>query len=92
MKKKNLSPIEKEMSTPYNEVMETLPMEEKSYEEALPPQKEEDYLDVDTSQQQTPKTYSQPLMFGDEAKENLIADLLKVDWERVEHIIRGHKP
>ena len=90
-KKKEVS-IYDEMNLPLDELKKTLPMEEKSYEEALPPQKEEDYLDVDTSQQQTPKNYSQPLMFGDEAKENLIADLLKVDWERVEHIIRGHKP
>ena len=96
-KSKEIS-IYEEMETPLEEVKKTLPLEESSYEEGLPKQptqkpNEEDYLDMDNSQsQQTPKNYSQPLMFGDETKENLVADLLKVDWERVEHIIRGHKP
>ena len=94
--KKEVS-IYDEMDLPKKEVESTLPIEQQSYEEAVPKQPiqkpKEDYLDIDPSQsQQTQKNFSQPLMFGDEAKENLIADLLKVDWERVEHIIRGHKP
>ncbi len=97
-KKEDKTPsIYKEMDLPRKEVEDTLPMEEKSYEGALPqqpiPKKEEDYLNLNPSQSpQTQTPYSQPLMFGDEGKENLVADLLKVDWERVEHIIRGHKP
>lgn len=89
--------IYKEMDLPQKEVEDTLPIEQPSYEESLPkqlpPKKGEDYLNLNppqSPQAQTP--YSQPLMFGDEGKENLVADLLKVDWERVEHIIRGHKP
>ncbi|KKN67323.1 hypothetical protein LCGC14_0461870 [marine sediment metagenome] len=98
-KEKEIKPqsIYDEMKFPAEEVAKTLPLEEPSYEGAIPDQPplkpEKDYLDDFPSQQQQPKKeYSQPLMFGDEAKENLIADLLKVDWERVEHIIRGHKP
>ena len=98
-KEKEIKPqsIYDEMDFPKEEVKQTLPLEEPSYEGAIPdqqpPKPEKDYLDDFPSQQQpNKKEYSQPLMFGDEAKENLIADLLKVDWERVEHIIRGHKP
>ena len=89
--------IYEEMDFPKEEVKRTLPLEEPSYEEATPNQQpkepEKDYLDEFPSQTQQPKKeYSQPLMFSGEEKENLIVDLLKVDWERVEHIIRGHKP
>lgn len=97
-KEENKTPdIYKEMDLPRKEVEDTLPLEQKSYEETLPkqpiPKKEEDYLNLNPPQSpQTQTPYSQPLMFGDEGKENLVADLLKVDWERVEHIIRGHKP
>lgn len=100
VKKKNeeIKPpnIYEEMDFSREEVERTLPMEEPSYEKAIPdqPQKpEEDYLDDFPSPiQPHQKEHSQPLMFSGEEKENLIADLLKVDWERVEHIIRGHKP
>lgn len=88
--------IYEEMDFPAEEVRQTLPIEEPSYEEAIsdqpPPKQEKDYLEEFPSQTQPQKQYSQPLMFSGEEKENLIADLLKVDWERVEHIIRGHKP
>ena len=89
--------IYEEMEFPAEEVRQTLPLEQPSFEESLPdqssPKPEKDYLD-DFPSQQPPqgKQYSQPLMFSGEEKENLIVDLLKVDWERVEHIIRGHKP
>ena len=79
------------------EVEATLPLEEKSFEEELPEQPEqpkEDYLDEQPNQQQqqNQKQFSQPMMFNEEGKENLIENLLKVDWVRIEHIVRGHKP
>jgi len=90
-----------EMKLSRKEVEETLPLEEKSYEENLPegnqlegnqPNKK-DYLDSFQPQQQNQsRNFSQPMMFNEEGKENLIENLLKVDWERIEHIIRGHKP
>lgn len=94
---KNISVYE-EMNTPQREVEETLPysyIKEEGKEETpqRPIQKEEtDYLDEIPQMQRVDRPQSQPLMFSGEAKENLIADLLKVDWERIEHIIRGHKP
>jgi len=92
-KKEEVS-IYNEMDMPKQELEETLPIEEKAFEEALPEQAEKpDYLDQGPTQQTPNQTnYSQPLMFNDEGKENLIENLLKVDWERIEHIIRGHKP
>lgn len=98
-KEKQISPYQ-EMDLPKKEVKETLPFEDFNPDENIPKKPIEqdkepvkDYLDEFPSQQPTgQKQYSQPLMFSDEGKENLIVDLLKVDWERVEHIIRGHKP
>jgi len=82
-----------EMEFPRQEVENTLPIEEKAYEEELPNQEEKkDYLDDLPNRQQGQKQFSQPMMFNDEGKENLIENLLKVDWERIEHIIRGHRP
>ena len=78
------------------EVEETLPIEEKAYEEELTEREQpqpKDYLDDFQPQQQgNQKRFSEPMMFNEEGKENLIENLLKVDWERIEHIIRGHKP
>lgn len=89
MNKKQNFPYD-EMDLPMNEVEETLPFEELPKKEK---KKESDYLnEIPKSKVDYPQHPSQPLMFGGEEKENLIIDLLKVDWERVEHIIRGHKP
>lgn len=86
--------VYEEMDFSRQEVDETLPIEEKAYEEELPNQEKKDYLDESPAQQQTQgqKPFSQPMMFSEEGKENLIENLLKVDWERIEHIVRGHKP
>lgn len=96
-KEKKMITPEEEMRFSAQEVAETLPtkyIKEEPSKETSPSQKEEsDYLmDYQPQGQNIPKDHSQPLMFNDEGKENLIVDLLKVDWERVEHIIRGHKP
>jgi len=97
----NQQSVYDEMKFSRKEVEETLPIEEKSYEENLPegnqPEriqpKKNDYLDnIQSPQQNQSKNPSQPMMFNDEGKDNLIENLLKVDWERIEHIIRGHKP
>lgn len=89
--------IYEEMNTPMRDVEETLPIEyTKEQPEEQPPQLQrpepQDYLDDFNQTQNRQRNQSQPLMFSGEDKENLIADLLKVDWERIEHIIRGHKP
>jgi len=85
--------VYEEMDFPKKEVEETLPIEEKAYEEELPNQEKRDYLDdLPNQQQSNQKNFSQPMMFNEEGKENLIENLLKVDWERIEHIIRGHRP
>jgi len=85
--------VYEEMNFSREEVEATLPLEEKSYEENLPEaQPKKDYLDDVPNQQQGQKQFSQPMMFNEEGKDNLIENLLKVDWERIEHIIRGHKP
>lgn len=83
-----------EMDFPAQELSETLPIEEIEEPMETPSTEKKDYLDEFPSQQsqQQNKNFSQPLMFNDENKENLIMNLLKVDWERIEHIIRGHKP
>jgi len=81
-----------EMDFPEKELNETLKLDSKK-EVKEEPKQEKDYLDEftpDTNNSQ--KQFSQPLMFNDEGKDNLILNLLKVDWERIEHIIRGHKP
>jgi hypothetical protein len=81
-----------EMDFPEQELNETLKLDSKK-EVKEEPKQEKDYLDdftPDTNNSQ--KQFSQPLMFNDEGKDNLISNLLKVDWERIEHIIRGHKP
>lgn len=91
--------IYSEMDLSLEEVKRTLPIEESAYEESIPEenikkikQNNPDYFDDFPQQQQTNRNFSQPLMFSDEGKENLIENLLKVDWERIEHIIRGHVP
>jgi len=91
---KPITPAE-EMEFSKKELEATLPIEEKAYEEELPEaQPKEDYLDELPNQQQPQdkKQFSQPMMFNEEGKENLIENLLKVDWVRIEHIVRGHKP
>jgi hypothetical protein len=95
-KKKSLNKLDpySELDLSKKEIEETLPIEESS--DDLPEEtgkKQVDYLDEFQSQQpSSQKQYSQPLMFRDEKDENLIKDLLRIDWERVEHIIRGHRP
>lgn len=86
-KQKEVTP-EEEMETPLRELKDTLPFDEPQEQEGR------DYLDEFNPQQsqQQNRTPSQPLMFNNERDENLIMNLLKVDWERIEHIIRGHKP
>jgi len=82
-----------EMKSPLEEVRQTLPIEEKAFEEELPTPEKRDYLDdLPNQQKDNQKQFSQPMMFDGEGKENLIENLLKVDWERIEHIIRGHRP
>lgn len=92
---KRISPYE-EMQTPMKEVDDLFDNVVDDYTEDIPKQtpkeRTKDYLDEFVPNQNQNKNYSQPLMFQNEGKENLIIDLLKVDWERVEHIIRGHKP
>lgn len=79
-----------EMNLPEKESKEGLEDYPKKEQEE---QEKKDYLDEFPSQQpQGKQQYSQPLMFQNEGKENLIVDLLRVDWQRIEHIIRGHKP
>lgn len=90
---KKINPY-REMSLPQDEIESTLPYEEVS--QVLQPSQQQatkkDYLDDFTPVQNTNRNFSQPLMFNDEKDDNLIRNLLRVDWERVEHIIRGHKP
>jgi len=90
---RQITPAE-EMQFSADEVVETLPLEEKAYEENLPEsQPPRDYLDdLPNQQQQNQQQHSQPMMFNEEGKDNLIENLLKVDWERIEHIVRGHRP
>jgi hypothetical protein len=81
-----------EMDFPEQELNETLKLDSKK-EVKEEPKQEKDYLDDFTPENNNQqKQFSQPLMFNDEGKDNLILNLLKVDWERIEHIIRGHKP
>ncbi len=79
-----------EMSEPYNEVVETLPIDPNSETNTEVKDYLDDYNNSNDSQNQN---YSQPVMFDGEDKDgNLIKNLLTVDWERIEHIVRGHKP
>lgn len=95
--KKAISPYQ-EMNLPQSEVNDLFDNVVDDYTKGIPKEKPHskqlarDYLDEIPTNNYNQRTQSQPLMFQDEGKENLIADLLKVDWERVEHIIRGHKP
>ena len=86
--------VKDEMEFSRKEVEDTLPYENIQTEEPQQNnQSNQDYLDnIPQYSNNTPANQSQPLMFQGEGKENLIIDLLKVDWERIEHIIRGHKP
>lgn len=96
VKKKEQKNVYEEMQESYDEVDNSIPFDapqkyEQEIQESITPQK--DYLDeFNPSQNNQQRKYSQPLMFNDEKDENLIKTLLRVDWERVEHIIRGHKP
>lgn len=92
-KKEVINPY-KEMQSVAEEVEQTLPYDEpQESEQQEPTQVKRDYLDDFNPQPtQQQKQFSQPLMFQDEGKENLIKELLRVDWERIEHIVRGHKP
>ena len=77
-----------EMDVAEKEINETLPVEASEEKE-----EKEDYLNQYSPQQETQnKSWSQPVMFNNEQDGNLIKNLLTVDWERVEHIVRGHKP
>lgn len=90
-KKEGVNPYG-EMDFPEQELNETLNLDSKKQIKEEPKQ-EKDYLDDFTPEtNNNQKQFSQPLMFNDEGKDNLILNLLKVDWERIEHIIRGHKP
>lgn len=93
MAKKKEVTVYDEMNMPKNEVEETLPY---SYVKKEPQVQQvtetKDYLDDFTPTQKYERPMNQPLMFSDQDKENIIAELLRVDWERIEHIIRGHKP
>lgn len=81
-----------EMDFPEQELNETLKLDSKKQIKEEPKQ-EKDYLDDFTPETNgSQKQFSQPLMFNDDGKDNLVLNLLKVDWERIEHIIRGHKP
>ena len=77
----------------FNETLDKTDRPKKEEETEQPQEPEKDYLDEPAPQKQnTNRNYSQPLMFNDEKDENLIRSLMRVDWERIEHIIRGHKP
>lgn len=79
-----------EMDMAEQELSDTLPIEDPR---EIKESKERDYLEDYNPQQQTQNNpYSQPVMFNNEQDGNLIKNLLSVDWERVEHIVRGHKP
>ena len=83
--KKPISPYE-EMDIHVKEVNELFGKVAQDYTKDIPKKEqlqEKDYLDDYDSEPTQNKNYSQPLMFNNEGKENLIADLLKVDWERV---------
>ncbi len=81
-----------EMNEPYKEVMETLPDRDIVLKEPSEEVKE-DYLDKYSGEEDSQNNnYSQPVMFDERKDENLIKDLLNVNWERIEHILRGHKP
>jgi len=87
----------KEMDDVKKELEETLPFDkiDESQEQEEPERTEvkKDYLDDYSQTQNNQKSLNQPLMFNDDGgKDNLIINLLKVDWERIEHIVRGHKP
>lgn len=91
-KKKEVINPYKEMDFSKKELEETLPFDEPEEQVETQPEKK-DYLEEFNPQQNNQqKQFSQPLMFQNEEKENLIKELLRVDWERIEHIIRGHKP
>ena len=86
-----------EMESVQDEINDTLKITDRpKIEKQEPVQVQEqpnDYLDEFTPQQNNvQRQHSQPLMFNEEKDENLIKSLLRVDWERIEHIIRGHKP
>jgi len=95
-KQKESKNVYEEMQESYDEVDSSIPFDapqkhEQEIKESIEPEK--DYLDEFNPQQNnSQRKFSQPLMFNDEKDENLIKNLLRVDWERVEHIIRGHKP
>lgn len=92
-KEENIKPISpyEEMNSVREELEETLPIEPVG--EGIPEEKEDpDYLDEVNPKSQAPTNQSQPLMFSDERTDNLVMWQLRVDWERVEHIVRGHKP
>jgi hypothetical protein len=73
-----------EMEDVYDEVNETIPKSNK--------EEKKDYLD-DFEEDISQQNRSQPVMFNDEFRtENLVMWQLRVDWDRIEHIIRGHKP
>jgi len=82
----------KEMDAPLKEVEETLPIDETLKENVEEPKEKYNYLDQMDSENNTVPNFSQPVMFNNEKDGNLIKDLLTVNWERIEHIVRGHKP
>ena len=74
--------LNKEMREPRSEIEETLPIEQSPEISGL--KKEEDYLDYQDDKIMSQPPYSQPVMFNNEREDNLIKDLLNVDWERIE--------
>lgn len=100
MKKRQVPEVNpyEELDLSEKELEETLPIDspEKGSEAVQEERKEvkKDYLDEFAPSPATQnRNFSQPTMFtGEEKDANLIQNLLRVDWERVEHIVRGHKP
>ncbi len=94
-KKKETKPkqqsVYEEMEFPMEELKQTLPIEEPQPESEISEQ-EQDYLDSPSPTDTQNKNFSQPLMFSEDKTDNLVMWQLRVDWERIEHIIRGHKP
>ena len=97
MKQPKINPY-KEVESAQNEmgeIIDQINQDEEPEQEMETQEQKKDYLDEFTPQTSQPsnKHYSQPLMFsGEEKDENLVKSLMRVDWERIEHIIRGHKP
>jgi len=83
--------IAEEMQLPEKELGKTLPIKKGE----LPKEEDKpDYLnDFDSKNSEYQQPNSAPVMFGDDTKDtNIIFWQLRVDWDRIEHVLRGHKP